>query len=280
MFQDLDSTLAGLLDDAAAPAELRDADVSFETPDRHFAPPRATVNLFLYEVQENRESRDPVPITAKVGDLLVRRRPPLRVDCTYLVTAWSELTGPLKVTAEHQLLSQALIWLSRFGTIPAGFLQGSLADQPFPAPTLVAQMDGGRQAGEFWNALGTPPRPAFTLVVRIAMDLGVDVPEGPPVVTKDLRLQIQDLPGTRERWLEIAGTVRDAASSAGIADAEVTLVEPARATTTDRQGRFRFADLREGAYTLRTVAAGYAVLEKAIVVPATVLNAYDVDLTP
>ena len=46
MFHDLDSTLTAILDDATAPKELRDADVSFETPDRNFAPGRPTVNSF------------------------------------------------------------------------------------------------------------------------------------------------------------------------------------------------------------------------------------------
>jgi len=49
MFHDLDSTLTAILDDGTAPTELRDAaDVSFETPDRNFAPGQPMVNLFLY----------------------------------------------------------------------------------------------------------------------------------------------------------------------------------------------------------------------------------------
>ena len=33
MFQDLDATLKAMLSDAAAPADVRNADVSFVTPD-------------------------------------------------------------------------------------------------------------------------------------------------------------------------------------------------------------------------------------------------------
>ena len=47
-----------MLDDAAAPADLRAADVSFDTPDKDFKPAQATVNLFLHEVIENRALRD------------------------------------------------------------------------------------------------------------------------------------------------------------------------------------------------------------------------------
>ena len=36
---------------------------------------------------------------------------------------------------------------------------------------MVAQMDPNKNAGDFWFALGIPPRPAFYLVATIAMDL-------------------------------------------------------------------------------------------------------------
>src|SRR5258706_3643559 len=103
MFQDLDDTLEAILDDAGAPPELRAAVVSFETPDKNFAPVQATVNLFLYEVKENRSLRDPVPITEIVAGQFIRRMPPLRVDCCYLVTAWSPQAGAAKIVEEHLL---------------------------------------------------------------------------------------------------------------------------------------------------------------------------------
>lgn len=171
MFQDLDATLTRVLDDGAMATasvvppltELLNAEVSFITPDRTFQPglTQATVNLFLYDVKENRELRDQVPIVEKVGNSFVRRLPPVRVDCSYIVTAWSNGTAATQVVEEHRLLAQALLWLSRFPTIPSQYLQGGLTTQPFPLTTMVAQMDANKNAGEFWNALGIPPRPAF-----------------------------------------------------------------------------------------------------------------------
>jgi hypothetical protein len=58
MFQDLDATLQAVLSDAAAPGALRNAEISFDTPDRDFQPQHASVNLFLHEVSENRALRD------------------------------------------------------------------------------------------------------------------------------------------------------------------------------------------------------------------------------
>ena len=291
MFRDLDDTLKRILDDPAMDPPLTallNADVSFVTPDKNFTPVQPTVNLFLYEVVENRELRDPVPITEIVGGVVVRRPPPLRVDCKYLVTAWSNLLDAARVAQEHRLLAQALQWLSRFPTIPMtnppGYAVGSLIGQPFPPPTLVAQMSGDKNTAEFWSALGTPPRPAFYIIATVAMDLRIQVAEGPPVVTKEMRINERRPPGVPEPLLEdffeIAGTVRNSVTLAVLPGVAVTLAGRSEAVTTDQEGRFRFALLAAGNYMLRAVAPGFIPQSKAVTVPATVLNEYDFNLIP
>jgi hypothetical protein len=47
MLHDLDATLRAVLTDPAAPADIRTAEISFETPDKDFRPAQPTVNLFL-----------------------------------------------------------------------------------------------------------------------------------------------------------------------------------------------------------------------------------------
>jgi hypothetical protein len=280
MFQDLDTALSNLLNDPAAPAAVRNADVSFETPDKNFTPAAATLSLFLYDLKENRELRDPEPIREIVAGNVVRRQPLLRTDCTYLVTAWvNNLAGAARVAGEHSLLGQTLVWLSRFSHVPASFFAGgSLANPPFPPPTLVAQAKGENNVGEFWSALGIPPRPAFYFTVTIALELGMLTPEGPPVVTKEITVSELPLPGPiLAQWFEIGGTVRDAITLLPVESAEVTLVETGASTVTDEQGHFRFS-LEAGNYTLHVVAAGFALQDKPVVVPGLVLNEYDVAL--
>jgi hypothetical protein len=283
MFQDLDETLRVMLGDAAAPVELRNADVSFDAPNKNFAPTQPTVNLFLYEVKENRVLRDPRPIVTRVGDAFVRRAAPLRVDCTYMVTAWSNQTGATGVAEEHLLLALALAWLSRFPTIPDTFLQGGLVgSQPFPLQTFVAQTEDGKSAGEFWSALGSVPRPAFQLSVTLALALALEEPEGPPVVTRELGTQLLGRPASHETFFAIAGRVTEAGvlPPAPIAGALVTILENGRTATADAEGVFHFLTLEAGNYTLRATAAGFATLDQAINVPALVLNEYDMELTP
>jgi hypothetical protein len=189
MFQDLDATLKALLADPAAPAGLRAADVSFQTPDKDFQPAQATLNLFLYEVKENRVLRDAAPVITKVDDTYVSRPSPIRMDCTYLGTTWSAKTAGLKAEEEHRLLGLALMWFNRFPEIGAGYFQGGLLNppQPHPLPTALAQTGEDQSMGQFWTALGISPRPAFTLTVTIAMPSADDTVQDPIVAGIELQ---------------------------------------------------------------------------------------------
>src|SRR4051812_17770687 len=106
-------------------------------------PPRA-LNLFLYDVREDMEMRTNEPVVTRNNGETTIQRPPVRVACSYLVTAWpsgtasedEKLSLPLR---EHRLLGEALQVLSQYPTIPAPLLQGSLAEQDAPLPLIVAQ---------------------------------------------------------------------------------------------------------------------------------------------
>jgi hypothetical protein len=280
MFQDLDLTLRKLLDDTTVPPSMAGIDVSFKTPDKAFVFNQATVDLFLYGVHENRVLRDPVPIVEPVAGVFVRRTPPLRVDCDYLVTAWSKKQDAAGVEEEHLILAKALTKLSRFPLIPPIYLQNSLVGQPFPVQMWTGQSDDSKSLGEFWSALGMPPRSSFHLMVTISMDLQVSVPEGPPVVTKELVLDGDLDPATPgEPVFGIGGVVRDALTTAVITGATVTL-DGARSTTTDAEGRFRFSGLGAGSHALTAAAPGFTSDSRPITVPAAAINDYDIDLSP
>ena len=280
MFQDLDSTLQALADDPVAPDIVHDADVSFETPDKNFVPSQETINLFLHEVKENREFRNPEPILVLQNGQYMKRQPPIRVDCSYLTTAWSNQTGGLKAAAEHKLLGHSLAWFSRFGTIPDSYFQGSLVGQPYPPPTMVAQIDGKQHSHEFWSALGIAPRLGFNLTVTLALDLEIEHVMGPEVITRELRLGSRDDLDKLEYTIGIAGTVRDTGSNALIVEAMVTIEELERTTQTDMLGRYRFYNLEPGDYTLVTTAAGFSTASRSIHVPGTTSSAYSIELSP
>jgi hypothetical protein len=300
MISELDGILKNILDDGDAPNELRKAEKSFVIPKSNYAPDKPTVNLYLYDLHENRELRNPEPIIERVGDSMVRRRPPLRVDCSYMVTTYSYKQEEEQPAEEHRLLSQALLWLSGFPTIAEKYLpdewidKTSSACQMFPLPMMVAQVDGVKEPGEFWAALESPPRPAFTVVVTIAMDLRKEV-SGPPVTTKITGYQQKGLPETREECIQIGGRVFDAADTEqGIAGAKVILEGPLipsptpapaakpeplkQAVTTDDKGTYTFTRVTTGTYTVRVIARGFKVCERTIHIPSPP-EEYEIGLT-
>jgi hypothetical protein len=277
----LDDTLTKLLE--AAPAggaldELHNAYVSFETPEHGHKPQgKSEVNLFLYETKENRELREPSPITRQQNGVSARRRAPLRVDCAYMVTTWGD--GKTKseiVTASHKLLAQAFNWLSRFPAIPELYLQAAgMTGQVFAPPTMVAQMDGAKSAGEFWHALGIPPRPYFNLVVTITMDLDQQIEDS--IVTTISSNYHATQPATGDEHLLIGGTVRDPAGNP-VPDTWVLLEQLNLTQITDASGQFIFEKVvRRGGLTLRARASGFREVQRPIEIPS-VTGEYDLQL--
>jgi hypothetical protein len=273
VFDDLDASLAALLADGAAPQEVRTADVSFAVPDRDFGPGQPTMDLFLHEVQENRALRDVAPILQRVPTGgWESERPPLRVDCTYLVTAWSPKTGAQRAAEEHGLLGRALLWLGRFPVLPDQYAQGALRTppQPYPLATTVAQTREGQSMGEFWTALGIAPRPAFSLTVTIALQPYTETESFPALSEIQLRTGLLDEP-------ELHGRVLDS-QLAGVPGATVTLVEASRTETADALGEFGFPGVPFGSYTLAVTSAGHPDTSRSVEYE-NAAQAHDVILT-
>jgi hypothetical protein len=282
MFQDLDDTLTNLLGDPNAPAELRAAAVMFLPPDRNFngkIPGQTAVNLFLHRIRENRELADNVPFPEPDDPPNVRREPLLRVDCSYLVTTWSKEPGDAEVRTEHQLLGQALQWLSRFPTIPTNYLSGSLNRDDFPLPfAMSARLDAERVPVDFWTALGIAPRPSFDLTVTIAIDLQVQTDDGPPVILKEIDYKRLDPPAPPilvEKLFSIGGTVRRATDGSPLNGASVLLMERAQTLVTGADGQFLFDGLLEGSYRLRASAPGLATQTRRVDVPNLQAGEFD-----
>jgi hypothetical protein len=288
VLDDLDSSLTQMINDAPQQhlPELRAADVSFMTPDRMFAPGQPTVSLFLYEVRENRDLRDPRPVVERQGDGYAVRRAPVRADCSYIVTTWAAgAAGPARIAAEHQLLGQALLWLSGFPVIPDRYLQGVLGApvRIYPPPAMVAHLDPNQHAGDFWTAMGIPPRPAFYLTVTIELAQPLDALVGPLVTTGIIDVRTDE--GQETPWIRIGGRVVEQPPGLGqppgpgIGGAVVDILELALRTRSGDEGRYTFPRVPPGAHTVRVVAQGFQPEIQPLVVPGGPDN-YVVALTP
>jgi len=285
MIRDLSESLGAMLDDPAIATdfpELSAAAIAFDRPADNFNPAQTTIDLFLYDVREDMELRSNEPLHTRTAAGVQVHQAPLRVLCSYLVTAWP-VGGTELPLQEHRLLAQALQVLARNKQIPISFLRGKLIGQEPPLPTMTARTDGLKDPHEFWTAIGNKMRPSFIVTATIAMDLfpPVTVPEvivseihlGPRASADGEGLTASAGPAR----FRIGGHVTDAVTHAPVVDASVSLVELGLAARTDQQGRYHLGAMTAGTYTVR-VEKGITVKSVTVTVPPTAGTNYDVQL--
>lgn len=173
MIDDLDKSVEELLRRELAPGLIEQVGISFAAPDSDFPPSSVTlpaVNLFLYDIRENLEMRNPGwTIEHKENGTAMRRRNPVRVDCSYLITAWASEGSTARALDEHRLLSEVMRALLKHPTIPEVLLQGSLKGQEPPLPASSLQPGRLQSVSEFWQALGGKPKAALNYTVTIGV---------------------------------------------------------------------------------------------------------------
>jgi Pvc16 N-terminal domain/Carboxypeptidase regulatory-like domain len=253
----LSQTLSELLKPA-----LDQTPILFDQPSETFKPERTSLNLFLYDIRENLELRSNEPrIEPRAAGKVAIQRPPFRIACSYLITAWA-VDGPEPPLQEQRLLAQVLAVLLRYPTIPAALLRGGLKGQEPPLPLLVAQADGLKAPHEFWTAIGNKLRPSITATVTIGMEVAEPKPEEATLVhlhdivlgerTSPAERRLK--PAARSEGFRIAGRVMDAEEKP-IADAIVSVLGTGLKTETDAQGRYTLGLLAPGQYTLQVQKA-------------------------
>jgi hypothetical protein len=285
MIRDLSLALKAILDDPALHCsfpELADAQIVFDRPTESFHQAQTTIDLFLYDIRENMELRSNEPKYERLDGQTRIHRPPMRVACSYLVTAWPVCGADLELQ-EHRLLSQALQVLSRYPKIPDKFLLGGkLEKQEPPLPMMTAQTDGLREPAEFWAAIGGKMRPSITVTVTIAMELSAPE-DAAQVITHEVRLgertapnEMKLKPATEIDLFSIAGKITDA-NGKPVVNAEVSLVKTGLVVTTNSDGTYALGSVVAGEYTLH-VQSGQTTKDVTVKIPAEAGKNYNVQL--
>jgi len=188
MLQDLDKTLEELLKNelpppVISPPEGKSVTISFSTPDKDFATrvELPAIDLFLYNVRENMELRTAPWSVERENGMASKKRNPVRVDCSYLITAWLDEEND-ENQKEHRLLGEVMKVLLRHRIIPGAVLQGELQKLEPPIRTTALGQPQLQSMGEFWQAIGGKPRAALNYTVTISVDVN-DVLETVPLVT-------------------------------------------------------------------------------------------------
>lgn len=244
------------------------------------------LNIYLYEIRENRDFRRSAPDDIVLPDRrVVASQPPAYFDCHYLLSAWSpaedsELFDPVR--DEHEVLAEAMrVLLRNPDVVPkaVGVLDGVVFSNAHVYFT-VAPPEPPRVLNDFWSTMKLPWRPAVMLVVTAPLDLLLD--DKPALVMTALiqRYSLRQDEALSEELIQIGGLVVAAADGSPIANGTVVRVDTGLACATDAQGRYAFGSLTRGQYQLRASAPGMQTVVRTIDVPNDPPDHYLIKLTP
>jgi hypothetical protein len=283
MMQHLDNLLRHLFLDQIAELASENQ-VGFQPPDEEWRGHVANLasnalNIYLVDLRENRQLRSNGRVRAVQNGIVSETPAPRRVDCHYLITAWSPAEpGPAvePTLDEHALLAQVIgVLMQSESLIPREVYAPNRLPDTFPPeiadteiPTAVLPVEGFPKLAEFWGTMGANHRwkPAVYMVVTIPVILRTEI-AGPMVTTRITEYRQTGKAETAEVWIQIGGHVLDATdrmeddAPAPVTGAWVRLEDssgrPLQTTTTNDMGRFTFGQLRPGAYQLRWRATGH-----------------------
>jgi hypothetical protein len=239
---DLDEALRTLLRRELEAHGFEGVEIAFDAPASDWSAKLTapTVNLFLYDLRENLGQSEASPRDVRLNGANMSAPPPMRLEVTYAVTAWTKA-----VEDEHRLLSQVLAILFSHTSLPGDLLAGRLA----AASRLRAiETEVGRpkeEKADFWTSIGGRYKASIDYAIRIEVESGLMFTRGPQVRSQTMRLELDGVRRTMEELQRFGGVVRDS-SGEPVADAWVALPDLGKMTSSDREGRFLFDGLRPG----------------------------------
>jgi hypothetical protein len=247
MLADLDETLRALLKEELERHGFEGVDIAFDAPSRDWSGQlsKPAVNLFLYDLREAESLRSSEWARVKQDGRMVESRPPMVMECSYAVTAWTQA-----VEDEHRLLSQVLAILFAYPQLPEERLNGRLVNgsQPFPIKGRIGQGKG--EKSDFWSAVGGQYKVSLDYVVRLSVESGAKKQRGPEVRTQTVRTSLSDAPTrTVLEMHRTGGRVRNKRGEP-IANVWVTLPDVGSWTSSAADGQFRFDRLPPGRHRL------------------------------
>jgi hypothetical protein len=268
------------------------AQISFNPPDADWRTlvsgfANVALNIYLVELNENVHLRSNERFATNDGGVIHENRAPTRLDCKYLISAWSPakahpMTDPsseeavllyqvIQVLQDNLPLDAVAVYAP--SPLPAGFPTEMLDPS---LPVLVAPAEPFPKLADFWMRMDTIWRPVVDLTVTIPVARAVR-PWGPPVTTLIAEYGTTDT-AREEELIAIGGTVRLAASGDPVPGAWVRLVELNRTMTTNLAGQFIFSGLRRGTYNLEASAPGRATSSTRPIDIPSLSGEYDIKL--
>ena len=247
MLADLDETLRNLLRSELERHGFEGVDIAFDAPARDWSGQlsKPTVNIFLYDLREAEGLRTSEWSRVKRDGRTFEGRPPMVMECSYAVTAWTQA-----VEDEHRLLSQVLSIFYAYPELPQAALNGRLANgsQAWPIKARIGQGKG--EKSDFWSAIGGQYKVSLDYVLRLSVESGAHLERGPEVRTQTVRTRLSD--GPARAVIEMHRSVGRVQNKQGepLANVWVTLPDVGSWTTSAADGHFRFDRLPPGRHRL------------------------------
>jgi hypothetical protein len=270
MLADLDETLRSLLRRELVRHGFDGVEIAFDAPSREWSSQLTTptVNLFLYDVRESTEHRQVEWRPERSSNGRPREiRPPMVVECSYAVTAWTQA-----VEDEHRLLSQVLGVFFAFPELPRSLLGGRLAQsaQRFMIEGRIGQARGEGKA-DFWNAVGGQYKASLEYVVTLACESGTVYERGPEVRQQTIAVGLEGGPRVVHEMHRVAGTIRGE-DGAPAADVWVTLPDAGVWSASDAAGRFVLQRVPPGTHRVLARAPDGAEADAEVSIPGAALD--------
>ena len=292
------SEVTGLV--PSPPAPVIEDQIGFQPPDDAWRThvsnlQRNALNVYLLDLRENRKLRSNERVRSIENGIVNEEPAPRRLDCHYLITAWSPatVTPALEPTLdEHPSLYEVTgVLMNNEPLVPLRVYDPDPLPVGFPAaiseaelPTTILPVEGFPKLAEFWGTVEWRWKPGIYLIVTLPVVLDTQV-AGPMVTTRITEYRQTGRLETVEVFIQIGGTVTDAGGNP-VGGAWVRLETPAddplQTTYTDErsasEGRFTFLKLAAGDYQMRVRASGFTEEVRDITVPSST-GEYDVTLT-
>jgi len=276
MIAELDATFRQLFT-TRVPGITSFAQVKFQPPDEDWrnyvkmltvgGNPANALNVYLIDLRENRKLRSNEvgrlnPVDGNVIEVLA----PRRVDCHYLISAWSpaDVTPALEPTLdEHVLLFNVARALSEHDPVVPDDIFAP-APPPLPLAGLTLPMallppDAFPKLAEFWGTMGDKHRwrPCVYVVVTVPI-IPAATPAGPMVTTVLADTRQREVAVTAAVLVTIGGIVTTvvlgqikAVESAWVELLDASGTHRLQLARTGADGRFTFVSVRPDSYQLR-----------------------------
>ena len=239
---DLDEALRTLLKRELDKHGFEGVEIAFDAPSKEWSGKLTgpTVDLFLYDMREALDRATATPSERRSNGTSIVSDPPLQLELTYAVTAWTKA-----VEDEHRLLSQVLAILFSYSSVPSDVIAENAATTLARAETSVGRPR--EEKADFWTSVGGQYKTSIDYVVQIVIESGATFVRGPEVRTTTIRTLQTDGPraATLEELHRMGGTVADE-DGVPLQGAWIALTDSGRWAATDQNGRFTFARVPPG----------------------------------